>query len=173
MSDKLKIFTYPDRVLRTKAKPIKDIDGDLQELIDAMADTMYRAPGIGLAANQVGELKRILVYDLSPRENGRHLSVLINPEIVQAEGKMVHEEACLSVIDFSSEVTRDSEIKVRGYDRHGKPVDIEAEGLLAICLQHEIDHLNGTLFIDRISSLKRSLYKKKLKKILKQSGEGA
>ena len=108
MSDKLKIFTYPDRVLKTKAKPIEDIDEDLQNLIDAMAETMYGAPGIGLAANQVGELKRILVYDLSPKENGRHLSVLINPEIVQAEGKIVHEEACLSVIDFSSDVTRAS-----------------------------------------------------------------
>jgi len=173
MSDNLKIFTYPDRVLKTKAKPIEDIDEDLQNLIDAMAETMYGAPGIGLAANQVGELKRIFVYDLSPKENGHHLSVLINPEIVQAEGKIVHEEACLSVLDFSSEVTRASEIKVRGYDRHGKPVDIEAEGLLAICFQHEIDHLNGTLFIDHISSLKRSLYKKKLRKMLKESEDEA
>ncbi|MBW1800593.1 MAG: peptide deformylase [Deltaproteobacteria bacterium] len=173
MSDTIKIITYPDRVLRTQAETIKNIDEDLQNLIDTMGDTMYAAPGIGLAANQVGELKRIFVYDLSPKENGRQLSVLINPEIVQAEGKIVHEEACLSVIDFSSDVARASQVKVRGYDRHGKQVDIEAEGLLAICLQHEIDHLNGTLFIDHISSLKRSLYKKKLRKMLKESENDA
>ena len=169
MNDKLKIFTYPDDILRAKAEPIEDIDEDLQRLIDSMAETMYGAPGIGLAGNQVGELRRVIMYDLSSKNNGRNLSVLINPEIVQAEGKIVHEEACLSVLDYSSDVTRASQVKVRGYDRHGKPVDIEADGLLAICLQHEIDHLNGTLFIDHISSLKRSLYKKKLRKILKES----
>jgi peptide deformylase len=131
---------------------------------------MYGAPGIGLAANQVGLLKRVLVYDLSPRDKDRNLSVLINPEIISAEGDIVYEEACLSVVDFSAEVTRRAHVQVRGVDRDGNPLDIEAEGLLAICLQHEIDHLNGVLFIDHVSSLKRALYKKKLKKILKKEG---
>ncbi|MBN1106858.1 MAG: peptide deformylase [Deltaproteobacteria bacterium] len=148
------------------AEPVANIDGDLQKVIDSMGETMYDAPGIGLAANQVGLLKRVLVYDLSPRSEARRLCVLVNPEIVEAEGKIVHDEACLSVIDYSAEVTRHNRIRVRGYDRHGSPVDVEAEGLLAVCLQHEIDHLNGTLFIDRISGLKRALYKKRLKKML-------
>ena len=169
MEEELKIYTYPDSVLRAESDPIKNINESIQKLIDGMGETMYRAPGIGLAANQVGERKRILVYDLTPRDQGRNLSVIINPEIVLAEGDIVHEESCLSVIDFAAEVKRSGKIKVRGVDRDGNPVDIEAEGLLAVCLQHEIDHLNGTLFIDHISSLKRALYKKKLKKILKKA----
>jgi len=165
----MKIYTYPDPVLNTKAEPVENIDEDIQRLVDGMAELMYAAPGIGLAANQVGNLKRVLIYDISSKkEEGRNLSVLINPEIILAEGKIVHEEACLSVIDYSSEITRKANVKVRGVDRHGKLVDIEAEGLLAVCLQHEIDHLNGLLFIDHISSLKRSLYKKRLKKMLKR-----
>jgi peptide deformylase len=115
----------------------------------------------------VGEHKQIIVYDLSPRDEKRNLSVLMNPEIVLAEGDIVYEEACLSVIDFSADVTRRAKIKVRGVDRHGDPVDIEAEDLLAICLQHEIDHLQGVLFIDHISTLKRSLYRKRLDKMMK------
>jgi peptide deformylase len=136
-----------------------------------MAETMYAAPGIGLAANQVGLLKQLIIYDVN-HDKDRDPSVLINPEIVMAEGEILYEEACLSVIDYSAEVSRSARIKVRGVDRHGNPVDIEAEDLLAICLQHEIDHLNGILFIDRISSLKRSLYKKKLKKMLKNRPDG-
>lgn len=163
----MRILTYPDPVLKTCAGPIENIDGDLQILIDKMAGTMYAAPGIGLAANQVGELLRVIVFDLTPRDGDRNLHVLINPEIVEAEGSVEHEEGCLSVIDFAAEVTRSARVKVRGFDRHGEPVDIEGEGLLAICLQHEIDHLNGVLFIDHISSLKRTLYKKKLKKMMK------
>ena len=168
MADKINIITYPNLILRSKAEPVENIDEDIRKLIDRMAETMYVAPGIGLAANQVGELKRILIYDLTPKDKGRNLSVLINPEIVLAEGNIVFEEACLSVIDFAAEVTRSSAIKVRGVDRHGNPVDIEAEDFFATCLQHEIDHLNGILYIDHISSLKRTLYKKKLKKIMKK-----
>jgi peptide deformylase len=164
----MRIHTFPEPVLKTVADPVANINGQLQKFIDRMGETMYAAPGIGLAANQVGELKRILVYDLTSRTEGRNLSVLVNPEIVHGEGEIVYDEACLSVIDFSAEVTRQAQIKVRGYDRHGKPVEIEAEGLLAVCLQHEIDHLNGKLFIDHISSLKRALYKRKLQKILKK-----
>ncbi|MDY7034843.1 MAG: peptide deformylase [Thermodesulfobacteriota bacterium] len=167
MTDNKNIITYPNPILRSKAEPVENIDGDIQRLIDRMAETMYVAPGIGLAANQVGERKQILIYDLTPKDKGRNLSVLINPEIVMAEGNIVFEEACLSVVDFAAEVTRRSAIKVRGVDRHGNPLDIEAEDFFATCLQHEIDHLNGILFIDHISGLKRALYKKKLKKMMK------
>ncbi len=163
----MKIYKFPEPVLRKKAEPVEHIDEEIQSLIDAMGETMYAAPGIGLAANQVGEPIRLLVYDLTPRDKERDLCVLINPEIVEAEGEIVYDEACLSVIDYSAEVKRNARVKVRGFDRHGKPVDVEAEGLMAICLQHEIDHLNGKLFIDHISSLKRALYKRKLQKMLK------
>lgn len=168
MPEQMKIYTYPDQILRSKAEPVENIDGEMQKLIDGMAETMYAAPGIGLAAVQVGEARRVIVFDLSPRDEERNLSVLINPEIVMSEGHIVYEEACLSVVDFSAEVSRSAHVQARGVDRHGNPVDIEAEGLLAVCLQHEIDHLNGLLFIDHISNLKRSLYKKKLKKGLKK-----
>lgn len=167
-SDILQILTYPDDILRVKSATIENIDDELQVLIDCMGKTMYAAPGIGLAANQIGETKRVLVYDINRMENGQDLSVLINPEISYAEGEIIHEEACLSVVDYSAEVTRFSHIQVQGLDRHGNPLHIEAEGLLAVCLQHEIDHLDGLLFIDRISGLKRSLYKKKIKKLMKK-----
>lgn len=168
--NQMKIHTYPDPVLRDHAEPVADIDDVIRDLIDNMIDTMYEAPGIGLAANQVGVLKRIIVFDGAPGEVGRKPEVLINPEIVLLEGKVCSEEACLSVVDFAADVTRAEQVKVQGLDRHGNVLEIEAEGLKAICLQHEIDHLNGILFIDHISSLKRSLYKKKLKKKLKESG---
>jgi peptide deformylase len=171
MTEKMKIYTYPESALRVMADPVENIDEDVQHLIKCMAETMYTAPGVGLAATQVGEPKRILIYDISPKDEGRNLSVLINPEIVLAEGEIIYEEACLSVIDFSAEVARNAKVKVRGVDRDGNPVEIEAEDLLARCLQHEIDHLNGVLIIDHISSLKRSLYKKKLNKILKKAKE--
>ena len=164
----MKIFTYPDPVLKTQAEAVKNIDEEIQALIDSMIDIMYAASGIGLAANQVGELKRVIVFEQNPRNEERDPAILINPEIVLAEEDIVWEESCLSVIDFSAEVARKAQVKVRGVDRDGKPVDIEAEELLAICLQHEIDHLDGILYIDRISSLKRTLYKKRLKKTLKK-----
>jgi peptide deformylase len=169
MAEEMKIYTYPESALRVMADPVENIDEDVQQLIECMAETMYAAPGVGLAATQMGEPKRILIYDISPKDEGRNLSVLINPEIVLAEGEIIYEEACLSVIDFSAEVARNAKVKVRGVDRDGKPVEIEAEDLLARCLQHEIDHLNGILIIDHISSLKRSLYRKKLMKILKKA----
>jgi len=168
MPEEMKILVYPDKMLRSEAKPVENIDENIQVLIDNMAETMYGAPGIGLAAVQVGVPIRLIMYDLTPTTEGRNLSVLINPEILQAEGNIVYEEACLSVVDFSADVSRNAQVKVRGVDRHGNPVDIEAEDLLAVCLQHEIDHLNGVLYIDHISSLKRSLYKKRLKKGLQK-----
>ncbi len=167
MSD-MKIYTYPEAVLKTTAEPVTDIDEELQEIIDRMLKTMYSAPGIGLAANQVGLLKRLIVFDGSPREEEPNPQILINPEIVASEGSLKWDEACLSVLDYTAEVVRNSQVQVKGLDRHGNPLDLEAEGLLAVCLQHEIDHLNGILFIDRISSLKRALYRKKLKKMEKK-----
>ena len=146
---------------------MEEINDDLQQLIDDMAETMYNEPGVGLAATQVGRDVRVIVYDISGDLDKGQYEVLINPEIVLREGQVTYEEACLSVVDFSAEVTRNAHVKVQGVDLKGKPVDVEAEGLLAICLQHEIDHLNGVLYIDHISNLKRTFYKKKLKKKLK------
>ncbi len=165
----LHVLEYPDSFLSRRIRPVTDITGELQKKIDDMAETMYQAPGVGLAASQVGLDQCVLVYDISPREDGRDLQVLINPRIVCQEGKVVSEnEGCLSVPDYRSDVVRAAQIQVEGADRNGKPISIEANGFLAIVLQHEIDHLEGVLFIDRISSLKRSLYKKRIKKRLKQ-----
>jgi peptide deformylase len=161
----MRICVYPDPVLRNQAEALHDIDQTVLDLAERMTETMYKAPGIGLAANQVGQLKRVIVFDLKPGEEGKCPCMLINPEIVAEEGKITHEEACLSVVDYSAEVSRSARALVRGLDKDGNPLEIEADGLLAICLQHEIDHLNGVLFIDHISSLKRALYKKKLKKM--------
>ena len=169
MSDTLTIYKYPDPVLRAKTQPVENIDGNLQELINSMTETMYKAPGIGLAAPQVGESIRLVVYDITPPEDSKRINVIINPEIISSEGSIVYEEACLSVYDFSPDVERAEKVLVKAFDRDGNPLEIEAEGLHAVCLQHEIDHLNGILFIDHISTIKRSLYKKRLKKLLKKN----
>jgi peptide deformylase len=162
------ILTYPDKFLRQPTKPVADIDGIIQEIIDDMAETMYEAPGAGLAAIQIGCKKRIMVYDGLPGEVKRSLQVLINPKIVESQGEFISEnEGCLSVPDFTADVNRAGALLVEGLDREGKPLQIEAEGYLAIVLQHEIDHLNGTLFIDHISALKRNLYKRRIKKQLR------
>jgi peptide deformylase len=166
----LEILEYPDGFLSKPTFPVTDINGDLQQQIDDMAQTMYHAPGVGLAASQVGINQCFLVYDVSPRDDKRSLHVLINPRIVCQEGEILSEnEGCLSVPDYRSDVVRFSQIQVEGVDRDGNPLSFEAEGYLAIVLQHEIDHLQGVLFIDRISALKRTLYKKRIKKRLKQS----
>ncbi len=162
----MEIHRYPDPVLKRTADPVTEMDKDLLDLADHMLEVMYRAPGIGLAANQVGVLKRLIVFDLEPGKDRRSPCVLFNPEIEQREGEIVQEEACLSVVDFSAEVARNARVRVRGLDRTGKIIHVDAEDLLAVCLQHEIDHLDGTLYIDRISSLKRALYKKRLKRRL-------
>lgn len=163
-----RILTYPDTVLRERAEPVADINGKVQELIDDMAETMYQAPGIGLASNQVGEPCRIIIFDISPADEPRDLVVVINPQIVEADGMCVDEEGCLSVIDYRAAVKRAERVTVRGFDREGNPIELKKEGLPAVVLQHEIDHLNGLLFIDRISALRRELYKRKLKKLLKK-----
>jgi len=164
-----KILTYPDKFLRKPTKPVLDIDSIIQALIDDMADTMYEAPGVGLAAIQVGCDQSILIYDRLPREENRSLEVLINPKIVDRKGQVIsQDEGCLSVPDFRADLKRASAILVEGLDREGKPTQIEAEGYLAIVLQHEIDHLNGKLFIDHLSALKRELYKRRVKKMLRK-----
>jgi peptide deformylase len=161
----LPILKLPEPVLRQTALEVAEINGELQGLIDDMAQTMYAAPGLGLAANQVGVLKRVMVFDLSHRDGGpRDLQVVINPCITAGEGEIVREEGCLSVADFAAEVRRHARVTVTGLDRAGNPVQITGEGLLAVVLQHEVDHLNGVLFIDRISRLKRGLYLRRLKK---------
>jgi len=161
----LPILKLPEPVLRQTALEVAEINGELQGLIDDMAQTMYAAPGLGLAANQVGVLKRVMVFYLSHRDGGpRDLQVVINPCITAGEGEIVREEGCLSVADFAAEVRRHARVTVTGLDRAGNPVQITGEGLLAVVLQHEVDHLNGVLFIDRISRLKRGLYLRRLKK---------
>jgi peptide deformylase len=161
----LPIRKLPDPVLRERAQEITEISGELQRLIDDMGETMYAAPGLGLAANQVGVLDRLIIFDVSQREGGpRDLKVVLNPCITAAEGEVVREEACLSVADFAAEVRRHARVMVSGLDREGNPLKITGEGLLAVVLQHEVDHLDGILFIDHISRLKRSLYLRRLKK---------
>lgn len=165
----LDIVTFPDKSLKRKTRAIDNIDGALQTLIDNMGNTMYHAPGIGLAAIQVGVDRSLLVYDINPPEDGRRLNVLINPRIISQEGVILSEnEGCLSVPDFRADVKRAARILVEAVDRDGNPQKIEAEGLLAIVLQHEIDHLNGTLFIDHVSALKRQMYTRRVAKKLKQ-----
>jgi len=166
---KLNILTYPDKFLSQPTQPLNNIDGKVQEMIDKMALTMYDAPGVGLAAIQVGWDKSLLIYDVSPRDESRSLHVLINPKIITSEEEIISEnEGCLSVPDFRADVKRAAAITVEGHDRDGNPLKIDAEGILAIVLQHEIDHLNGTLFIKHISTLKRQMYKRRIKKQLRE-----
>lgn len=157
----LEIKKYPERVLREKTSPVNDFGPSLQRLIDDMIETMYSALGVGLAANQVGILKRVIVIDVSSREKNTPLIVLINPEIIHAQGEIALEEGCLSVPDYTTVVKRAEKVRVRGLDRYGKEVEIEGEGLLSRVLQHEIDHLNGMLLIDRIGHVKREWFKKR------------
>ncbi len=158
----LRILEFPDPRLRKKAVPVADVDDDLQNLIDDMFETMYAAPGIGLAATQVDVHKRLLIADVSQEKNEPR--VLINPEILDKDGVAVTEEGCLSVPGYFEEVERAEHSRVRYLDRDGKPIETEAEGLLAVCIQHEIDHLNGKLFVDYLSEAKRQRIRKKLEK---------
>lgn len=157
----LTIIKYPDKILREKTVPVKEIDSNLQKLVDDMIETMYAAPGVGLAANQVGVSKQVTVIDISMREENSPLIVLINPEIIYREGEIEAEEGCLSVPDYTTVLKRSLKICVKGIDRKGKPVEVEAEGLLARALQHEIDHLNGVLFIDKMGRIKKEFFKKR------------
>lgn len=161
------IITYPHPVLRQQAETITEFDEELKTLVEDMADTMYQAPGVGLAANQIGLARRVVVVDRSTQENERNFIVLVNPEISRGEGSVVQEEGCLSVVECYSKVKRFYSIHVTAQDVDGKTLEFDAEDRFARIIQHEVDHLNGTLFIDHLSPLKRALYKKKLKKILK------
>jgi peptide deformylase len=162
------IVKFPDPRLKQVSKPITKIDDELRELARDMIDVMYDEPGIGLAAPQVGASIRMFVIDTewSDDEVGKNPQVIINPEISDREGKIVWEEGCLSVPDYAANVERDAKITLRGIDLDENPIEETAEGLRAVCIQHEVDHLDGVLFIDHISRLKRSLYIKKRKKQL-------
>lgn len=159
---KLQILEFPDERLRTKAAPIEVVDDALRTLIDDMFETMYDAPGIGLAATQVNVHRRLLVADVS--EDHSEPLVLINPEIVEREGVQTCSEGCLSVPTITADVTRAERIVVTGLDRNGESIRVEADGLLAVCIQHEMDHLLGKLFVDYLSPLKRQMVRKKLEK---------
>ena len=162
------LIILPDPVLRQVSKPIERVDADLQRLTDDMLETMYDAPGIGLAAIQVGVPRRMLVIDLSKEGEEKQPLVFINPEIVSSsDDRSVYEEGCLSIPDYYAEVERPANVTVKYLDREGKEQSVEADGLLATCLQHEIDHLNGVLFIDHISRLKREMVIKKFTKAAK------
>ena len=169
----LRIRKFPDPVLKTEAKPVENIDGSLNHFIDSMVQTMYAAPGVGLAATQVGDGRRVVVLDTDHENIGKHLLKLINPEIVEREGTIVWEEGCLSVVDYNADVERSAKVLVRAWTPDEKPIEVEASALLAVALQHEIDHLDGKLFIDRISRIKRDLYKRRLAKMIKEGkGDG-
>jgi peptide deformylase len=163
-----KILKFPAPVLKQKAVPVPNIDGGVSELITDMVETMYAAPGVGLAAPQVGDGHRVIVVDVDHEEPGKHLLKLVNPVIAEAEGQVIWEEGCLSVVDYKAEVRRAAHVLVKAWTLDEKEIEIEAEDLLAVALQHEIDHLDGKLFIDRISRLKRDLYKRKINKMIRE-----
>jgi len=163
---KLKILEFPDPRLRTKATPIDAVDDALRVFIDDMFEAMYSAPGIGLAATQVDVHKRLLVTDVSAEKDEPY--VLINPEILEKDGVIVTDEGCLSVPGYYEEVERAEHIKVRFLDREGTECGLDAHGLLAVCIQHEVDHLDGKLFVDYLSEAKRTRIRKKLEKERRQ-----
>ena len=164
---KLPILEYPDPRLRIRAEPVTKVDDEIRALIDDMLETMYAAAGIGLAATQVDRHQRILVIDISDARNDP--CCLINPEIVSAEGATASDEGCLSVPEYYDAVERAERIRVRALDRSGKEIEFDADGLLAICIQHEMDHLDGKLFVDYLSEMKRSRLKKKYLKKSKRN----
>ncbi|NJB67963.1 peptide deformylase [Desulfobaculum xiamenense] len=165
---KREILAYPDPVLAQKAAEITEVTPELRQLVEDMVETMYEDDGIGLAAPQVGESIRLVVIDITGPKLREDLRVLVNPVITSREGEVESEEGCLSVIGLRAKITRSEKVTVDATDLDGNPVHIDADGLLAICLQHEIDHLDGVLFIDYVSRLKRSLYDKKVRKWVKQ-----
>ena len=162
------ILTYPDPRLKKAATEVANMDGSLAELVEDMVQTMYAAPGIGLAATQVGSQDRVIVIDAHPDEKGKELLKLINPRITTSDGSIVWEEGCLSVLDYTAEVKRAAKVEVTAWTLDQEEITFQAEELLAVCLQHELDHLTGKLFIDRISRLKRELYSRRVKKLIRE-----
>ncbi len=161
------ILKYGAPELRIVSKPVDAFSGELEKIAQNMLETMYSSPGIGLAAAQVGINIRLATIDLSVGEDSSQRIVICNPEIISAEGEQKNDEGCLSIPDFSESVSRPMKITVRGQDLNGEEIKIEAEGLLARCFSHEIDHLNGILFVDHLSPLKRTLIRNKIKKLAK------
>ncbi|TMA80472.1 MAG: peptide deformylase [Deltaproteobacteria bacterium] len=166
-----RILRYPEPLLKKVATAVPQIDGALVGTIDDMVETMYAAPGVGLAAPQIGLSQRVIVLDVDHENKGTHLLKIVNPVIAEREGEIVWEEGCLSVRDYVAEVTRSARVLVRGYTPDQQEIAIEGTGLLAVALQHEIDHLDGKLFLDRISRLKRDLYRRRLKKMERDGRE--
>jgi peptide deformylase len=167
------ILIIPDKRLRLTSEPVKAIDKALRALIDDMFETMYAAPGIGLAAIQIGVPRRVVTMDLAKKDEPKAPQIFINPEVTwKSDDKATYEEGCLSIPEYYEEVERPQKVKVKYLDLDGKQHEIEADGLLATCLQHEIDHVNGVLFIDHLSKLKRAMVIKKFKKAAKR-GEPA
>ncbi len=164
----LEILKYPHPLLKRRSKEVERIDGEVKRLIEDMRETMYQANGIGLAACQVGVSQRVIVVDVSPMDPDQEFFAMVNPEIVSEEGEIEYEEGCLSVPECVEKVKRKEKIWVRGLSPDGKEMEIKGEGILAIALQHEIDHLNGILILDRISRLKREVYRDRLKKAKKK-----
>jgi peptide deformylase len=162
------ILKYPDPRLKQTGAAVKNINGDLVQLVDDMVLTMYDAPGVGLAAVQVGVPQRVIVVDVNHEEPGKNLLKLINPGITAREGEIIWEEGCLSVVDYTAEVKRSAKVEVKAWTPDEKEISLQVEDLLAVALQHEIDHLDGKLFIDRISRLKRELYTRRVKKLLRE-----
>jgi peptide deformylase len=163
------ILLLPDKRLRMKSEPVKAVDKEIRALIEDMFETMYAAPGIGLAAIQIGVPRRVVTVDLAKKDDPAEPQVFINPEVVwSSDDKATYEEGCLSIPEYYEEVERPKTVRVKFLDRDGKPQEIEADGLLGTCLQHEIDHINGVLFIDHISKLKRDMVLKKFKKAAKR-----
>ncbi|HLK12625.1 MAG TPA: peptide deformylase [Candidatus Binatia bacterium] len=166
----LQIRTYPDAALKRPASDVGTITGDVAQLAADMAETMYAAPGVGLAAPQVGVSQRVIVLDVHDEDTppGKHLLKLVNPVIAEREGEVVWEEGCLSVPEFTAPVRRAKRVLVRAWTPEEREVEIEADDLLAVALQHEIDHLDGKLFLDRLSRLKRDLYRARRRKLERQ-----
>jgi peptide deformylase len=160
----LEILKYPHPILKKRSEEVDKIDGEIRKLIEDMKETMYEANGVGLAACQVGVPRRIIVVDVSPVDPQKTFFAMVNPEVISEEGEIDHEEGCLSVPDCVEKVRRREKIHVRGISPEGKETEVAGEGILAIALQHEIDHINGILILDRVSRLKREIYRNKLKK---------
>ena len=158
------ILVYPDPRLREKAEPVAQVDDSIRALVEDMAETMYAAPGVGLAANQIGVLKRVFVIDIADDEEPSNLMVFINPEIIDTTGTQTYQEGCLSFPGGSEEIKRAERVRVRALDINGKPFELDAEGLLAVAIQHETDHLDGTLMIDRMGMLKKRIVQRKMQK---------